>query len=75
MISKRVFSVFVRFCFSSKEFVRRQLHEKVRTNNLNIQKKQQYSWKCPSASVRLMFAGWLVGHYNTIRPSVVFTIS
>ena len=26
----------------------------------------------PSASVRLMFAGWLVGHYNTMRPSGVY---
>jgi len=26
-------------------------------------------------SICLMFVGWLVCHYNTIRPSVVFTIS
>ena len=33
------------------------------------------AFKSALASVRLMFEGLLVGHYNTIRPSVVFTIS
>ena len=34
---------------------------------------QTLSGPQPSASVCLMFAGWLVSHYNTMRPSVVFT--